>query len=223
MVSRGFRISAVCAAALLGLIGCTSRDLEKGEACLALGDYPMAIRFFSRVAEKDPLDFAARVGLGKALIQKSAAEGDSAAIAYALVQLEAGRSLNPDADLAPLIAEAYLEKARSCLQRLDTTGALASLARSVERDPKGVSALNLAGIIYAKLGDPDRATALFGKALTLDSTSASAHFNQGMLDWQAGEVQKAHGHWLEALKALPEDEDALYWLALAEKRLRGAP
>lgn len=196
--------------------------MEKGEACLALGDYAMAIQFFSRVAEKDPLQYAARVGLGKALIQKSAAEGDTAAIAYALVQLEAGRSLNPDADLAPLLADAHAEMARSWLHRKDTVSALGALARAVERDPKALSALNLAGIIYAKLGDADRAAALFEKALIVDSASASAHFNLGMLAWQADDVRGAHEHWLKALKALPQDEDALYWLALAEKRLRGA-
>ena len=44
-----------------------------------------------------------------------------------------------------------------------------------------------------------------------------------MLRWQAGDVRGAHDQWLAALKALPDDEDILYWFALAEKKLRESP
>ena len=64
---------------------------------------------------------------------------------------------------------------------------------------------------------------MFRKALGLDSSDASAHFNLGMIRWQAGDVRVAHGHWLKALKRLPQDEDVVYWFALSEKKLRESP
>jgi len=206
----------VCAFCLLA--GC-SRDLDKARACLAMGDYPLAIRFYGAAVEKEPLDYEARLGLGRALIQKFAAERDSGAFDYALVQLEACRSLRPSGEISILLSDAYTEQAHSLLARADTASALAALSKALECKSRS-GPLNLAGIIYAKLGDADKAETLFKKALALDSVSASAHFNLGMIHWQRGEVSGAHAHWLMALKAMPEDEDVLYWFALSEKRLR---
>jgi Flp pilus assembly protein TadD len=216
MVKR--MVAALALAA--GLAGCRSADLDKGQACLVLGDYPLARRFFARAVESDPRGYEGRLGLGQALLQQSYAERDSAAFAAALIQLEACRTLRPSSDLAGLLAEAYQERARALLSGEDTLGALAALSKAIERDPSDAKPVNLAGIIYGKRGDAAKAEALFSKALSLDSADASARFNLGMLRWQAGDVRGAHGEWLRALQALPEDEDVLYWFALAEKKLR---
>jgi tetratricopeptide (TPR) repeat protein len=220
---RFVRSAVLLAAAALLASGCRSRELDKGYACLALGDYPLAIRFLSALVEKGPEDFQARLGLGKALLQKAVAEGDSAAFAQALMQFEACRTLGATADLNGLLADAYTENARIRLGRRDTAGALGAVAKAMERDPSGTRPLNLAGIIYGKLGDAGKAQALFERALRLDSADASAHFNAGMLDWQAGRFPQAHEHWMKALRAMPQDEDVLYWYALAEKKARGEP
>ncbi len=203
--------------------GCITQDLSKGNACLALGDYPLAIRFFTQGIEKDPLNYQARLGLGKALIQKSIAEFDSLAFAYALIQLEAARNLRPSANLDSLLGGAYLERARTQLHQGDTGSALRAAVHSLDYNPKEIATLNLAGIIYAKLGELDKAKILFQKILVFDSGSASAHFNLGLIAWQGSEIYQAHEHWLLALKALPQDEDILYWFAQSEKRIRENP
>jgi tetratricopeptide (TPR) repeat protein len=213
--------AALCLA--LCLAGCGRKDLEKGWISLGLGDYPMAIRFFQAGVEADPGRYDAHLGLGQSLLQKSFAEGDSAAFAYGLVQLEACRSLAPSNDISGLLADAYFERAKFQLRGRDTLSALANLSKAVERGPGNPKPLNLAGIVYGKLGETDKAESLFRKALELDSADASANFNLGMILWEAGEEQSAHGHWLKALKRLPQDEDVLYWYALSEKKLRGAP
>jgi hypothetical protein len=41
-----------------------------------------------------------------------------------------------------------------------------------------------------------------------------------MVYWKEQQFARAHEFWLQALKCSPEDEDFLYWFALAEKRLR---
>jgi tetratricopeptide (TPR) repeat protein len=216
-------------AAMAGLVcavlfgGCGSGDLDKGQACLALGDYPMAQRFFGRAVEADPRGYEARLGLGQALLQKAYADDDSLAFAGALIQLEACRSLRPSEEIGGLLAEAWTDRARGRLRSGDTLEALAALSKAIDRDPRDPRPVNLAGIVYGKLGEAGKAESLFRKALGLDSADASARFNLGMLRWQAGDVREAHAQWLAALKTLPEDEDILYWFALAEKKLRETP
>ncbi|MEO7423982.1 MAG: tetratricopeptide repeat protein [Fibrobacteria bacterium] len=205
------------------LVACERKDLEKGRISLGLGDYPMAIRSFQHVAEENPDSFDARLGWGQALLQKAFAEGDDGAFNYALVQLEACRSLAPSQDLSETLTDAYYEKARMQLRNLDTVAALTSLSKAIDRGPLNPRPLNLVGIVYGKLGDAEKAESVFRKALLLDSADASANFNLGMILWQSGDVRGAHGHWLRALKKLPQDEDVLYWFALSEKKLREAP
>jgi tetratricopeptide (TPR) repeat protein len=218
-----FLFAAAAIALTLFLSGCGGKEAEKGRISLSLGDYPAAIRFYQAAVEEDPGRYDARLGLGQALLQKAFAEKDAAAFEYALVQLEACRSLAPSLDISGLLAEAYYERARVLLQSEDTVSALAALSKSIDRGPSNPRSLNLVGIIYGKLGESEKAEALFRKALGLDSADASANFNLGMLRWQAGEVRQAHGHWLKALKSMPGDEDVLYWFALSEKTLRESP
>jgi Flp pilus assembly protein TadD len=223
-VPRRSRIlGATLACGALALAACGPSDVEKGNTSLSLGDYPMALAAFGRAAEADPGSWRARLGLGQALLQKAAAESDSAAFAYGLVQLEACRTLHPGADLSGLLSDAYLERARALARRHDTLGALEAASKAIERNPSNPGPLNLAGILYGKRGDAAKAEALFRKALLADSADASAHFNLGMIRWQAGDARDAHAHWLKALAALPQDEDILYWFALAERKLRESP
>lgn len=207
----------------LALAGCRQSQVEKGRVSLSLGDYPLALRFFGGAVEENPEAYEARLGLGQALIQKAVAEKDSASFAYGLVQLEACRSLLPSQDLSSLLGEAYTSWARVLLTSGDTVAALSAISKAIERDPGSPQSLNLAGIIYGKLEEPEKAQTLFRKALDRDSADASAHFNLGMIFWQRGNPEQAHAHWLKALQALPNDEDVLYWFALAEKKLRGSP
>lgn len=223
VMARSARARSAAAVLMVCLLGCRDRNLDGGQACLALGDYPLAERFFARAVEADPQGYEARLGLGQALMQKAYAEADSVAFAGSLIQFEACRSLRPSQDLSGLLGEAYCERARVQLRGKDTLAALASLSKSLDRDPLSGKPLNLAGIVYGRLGDADKAEALFGKAIGVDSADASAHFNLGMLRWQAGDPKAAHAHWLAALKLLPNDEDILYWFALAEKKLRETP
>lgn len=218
--AAAFLAAALC---VLWSAACVGKDLDKGWVSLGLGDYPMALRFFRGAVEENPRLYDARLGLGQALLQQAFAEGDSSAFRYALIQLEACRSLAPSRDLSEILADAYYERAKERLGRKDTIAALASLAKAIDRGPANPRPLNLAGIVYGKLGESGKAEAIFLKALRLDSADASANFNLGMIHWQAGEFRRAHGFWLKALKSMPRDEDILYWFALSEKKAREVP
>ena len=108
-------VKALAAALAFGaaLCACGQGEIEKGRVNLGLGDYPMAIRFFASAVEAEPRRYDARLGLGQALLQKAFAEGDSAAFGYALVQLEACRSLAPSGDVSGILADAYYERVLS--------------------------------------------------------------------------------------------------------------
>lgn len=198
--------------------GCVETDIARGNASLELGDYTMAARFYNRALERNPSSFDARLGIGKALLQQAvSADNDTVLWNRALVHLEAARTLNPGEDYGPLFSEAWGIHARNLLKATDTVGALAALSRAIELQPRSAEPFNLAGILYFRLGDPDKAAILFERAAFLDSLHPSAEFNLGMIHWDNGDIEGARSHWLIALKRAPEDEDLLYWFALAEK------
>jgi tetratricopeptide (TPR) repeat protein len=204
---------------LITVSGCQNRNLEKGEICLRLGDYPSAIVFFSDEVKRHPDSYEARLGLGKALLQK-ACDADTAAWKSACIQLEAARTLSPESDIKELLSDVYLERAHQLLSCRDSIAAPDARTRALEINNPALEPLNLAGIIYFRMGEVDKSEALFRKAVGLDSASAAAHFNLGMVFWQGGKYRDAHAQWLNALAASPGDKDMLYWFALAEKKLR---
>jgi tetratricopeptide (TPR) repeat protein len=215
--ARGAVIVVVCALA----VGCSRDAIDKGYACLQLGDYAMAIEFFDRELHKNPRDFDARLGMGKALLQKAASEpADTGAWGRALTHLEAARTLDPHQRLTPLLSEAWLYRARSLFQGHDTLEGLSALSRAIEYDPKRLEAINLAGIIYSRIGAIKKSQALFSRAVAIDSSHPTSHFNLGMAYWQRQRYDSAHVHWMAALRLDPDDEDALYWFAVSEQVLR---
>jgi tetratricopeptide (TPR) repeat protein len=213
-------IFCVCVAALF-LFGCKSRDIEKGEVCLKLGDYPLASRFFSGEVLRHPDSYEARLGLGKALLQQGCANAsDTGAWKNAIIQLEAAATLSPQDNIKPLLSEVYLKRAHSLLSGNDSIAALDALSHAIEYDNRAIEPINLAGIIYFRMGESDKAESLFAKAIGIDSANAAVRFNLGMVLWQAGRYDEAHAQWFAALAASPRDKDILYWYALAEKKKR---
>lgn len=203
------------------LLTCSPSEKRRGIIALELGDYPMAIRFFSRVLDRHPDDFDARLGMGKALLQQSVDnKNDSTSWRKAIMHFEAARTVNARADVHRLISQVWSERAYGLLHADDTLQALEALTEAILADPQSPEPLNLAGIIYFRTGNARKAKLLFERVLTIDSANASSLFNLGMVYWKQMLYEKAHGFWLRALKCSPEDEDFLYWFALAEKRLR---
>jgi Flp pilus assembly protein TadD len=204
---------------MIAVSGCRNRNIENGGICLRLGDYPSAIAFYSDEVKRHPDSYEARLGLGKALLQK-AWDADTSAWKSALIQLEAAQTLLPGSAIRALLGDVYLERAQQLLAARDSVSALDALSRAIECNNRAIEPVNLAGIVYFRMGDADKSELLFKKAVGLDSANASARFNLGMVYWQSGRYKDAHAQWLAALAASPGDRDMLYWFALAEKKLR---
>jgi tetratricopeptide (TPR) repeat protein len=198
-----------------------NQNIEKGRASLRLGDYSMAIRFFEDVLSHDPENYDARIGMGKALIQQSSAKNnDSTLWSKALTHLEAARSIRPESNVEPLLSEAWIIHARDLLNSTDTIAALKALSRALDLNPRTVEALNLTGIIYFKLGKPDKSQILFRRALAIDTTKSFTYFNIGMVKWSIHDVKGAHRAWFRAVQLAPQDKDIVYWYSVAEATLR---
>ena len=183
----------------------------------------MAIAFFSEEVKRHPESFEARLGLGKALLQQAYDNGaDTTSWKNGLIQLEAARTLSPADTLRPLLSEAYCEHAHMLLSRKDSVAALEALSRAIEYNNRAIEPVNLAGIIYFRMGEGDKAEMLFKKAVAMDSVNAAARFNLGMVFWHLGRYADARRQWLAAVSASPADKDMIYWFALAEKKCREA-
>jgi tetratricopeptide (TPR) repeat protein len=203
------------------LIGCADDTIKKGNICLNLGDYLMAESFYEKALLDNPLSFEARLGMGKALLQHIIDnKSDTALWKKTLLNLEAARNLHPAEDLSTLVSEAWNERAQMMLSIEDTIGALNALSRSIEINNRNVAAINSTGILYFRRGDIEKSEILFRKAVAIDSMHAPAFFNLGMIVWSKHDYLEARNYWLTASKLAPEDDDMVYWLALAEKKLQ---
>jgi tetratricopeptide (TPR) repeat protein len=202
-------------------VACGPDDVHKGNIALELGDYPLAIKLFSRRIENNPADFDARLGIGKACLQKAFDNrDDTVSWREALMHLEAAHTIRGSPEITGLLAQVWVERGSSLLYAQDTLQALEALSRAIAVDQQSHDALNLAGIVYYKTGKPEKARLLFERAVRSDSTNTSSVFNLGMLYWEEHKVGKARDMWLRALTNSPHDEDLLYWFAAAEKNLR---
>ena len=118
------------------LVNCSSDNIEKGNVCLSLGDYPMAIEFFDNEVRRHPDNYEARLGLGKAHLQKAVDnDDDTTSWKQALIHLEAARTLNPDNQTVKLLSQVWAEYSRNILSNGDTILALEALSSALQYDP----------------------------------------------------------------------------------------
>ncbi|KMQ50009.1 GTP cyclohydrolase III (methanopterin) [Chitinispirillum alkaliphilum] len=208
--------------ASIALLGCGSSEVEKGNICLKLGDYEMAEYFFHSALLKNPADYQARLGMGKTLLQRAHVHTEENASLWqkGLLHLEAAQNINPGGELKPLLSEIWNKRATHLLKAGDTSEALRAVTRSIEYNSENVDALNSAGIIYFRLGEVTRSKEIFQRAVNIDSLNAALLFNLGLIHYELGETPQAHKWWLLAVKIEPEDEDILYWFAVAESEMR---
>lgn len=206
---------------ILTLFSCKDSLVERGNACLNLGDYQMAEMFFEKALIDNPLNFDARLGYAKALLQHIVdIPSDSSLWRKSLINFEAALDIKPSADLNSLISDVWYERAMMLLTHRDTLGATSALSRSIEINSQNCISLNTIGILYFKQGDTDKAEVLFRRAVTIDSTYSQAFFNLGMVYWSKKDYQHAKDFWQTASKLSPDDNDVVYWFAKAEKILQ---
>lgn len=129
---------------------------------------------------------------------------DQAGLAAALVAL---REAHPDS-----AATAYFAAVAAILTD-DAAGALTHAEQAIARDPAYSAVYDLAGAAHTKLGQPDRARAMFERSLTFDAHDSAAYTNLGLLALAAGDRDEARHRFAEALWLDPASEVAREGLA----------
>jgi len=201
----------------------TGERIEKGNANLDLGDFLRAQALFSAVVDDDPRSADGRLGLAKALLQEfSLRPSDTTLLLSCLTQLQAARTLAPDAATEKLLSIVWYKRAQYLLSATDTAEALSALSRATSFDPKSAAPVNLAGILCFNRGDTKKALNLFRIVTSIDSTSASGYFNTGMVFWTDSNYSAAYENWFRAARCAPDDRDIVLWAARAKARMGGA-
>ena len=160
--------------------------LRAGMANENTGDHKGAERAFRRGLELAPEDPELRNALGWTLFQ----DGRSA---EAVAEYE--RALAAD----PKQVKSHNNMALALVElgRLDE--AAAHYEASLQLQPKAEIYSDL-GFIMARLNQPEAALADYHRALDLDPSCASAHFNLAVASLQAGRLAEAEDHYRRALR-----------------------
>lgn len=205
-----------CLVVLSLLVGC-ERLQEKGRICLEQGDWERACRFYGEAVDRDPSDLEARLGLGKALLQKSQAleadhrdkTGDWDA---AVKELTIATAMRQDTGVASALYMARLQAAHALARDGDTAATLGRLEDLVKAWPGRTAARNFEAVLRYRRGEYEKALGLFQENVRLDSGDVSAAFNLGLLCLHTGRPALATDYLLKAARLSPKDPEILYWL-----------
>ncbi len=211
---------------LLLLLGACNDNAKKAHVFLAQGDFLRAETFFTQAIEKNPNNFEARLGLGKALLQKAyyqaeVGEDTPGHWERALRELRIAENVQPGLEAGGLAGRAAFRWTKSLCAIGDTAKALNMLKTVLELNPSNLEARNFVGILYHKRGLEDQAHGIFLRNTKIDSTDPAAFYNLGMLHWRRQEFLQAYQWWVKAFTLSPENEDIVYWMVQAEKKAIG--
>lgn len=175
------------------------------------------MRFYGQVVDEDPSDLEARLGLGKALLQKAqslAADRHDKALDWdaAVRELSLATSGRNDTGTAAALYQGRLRAARAWAREGDTATALTRLEDLRKASPERTGARNSEAILRFRRGEYAKATELFQENFALDSSDVSASYNLGLLYWHQGRPDLAAQFLLKAARRSPLDAEILYWL-----------
>ncbi len=178
----------------------TARTVATSQLLAASGHRADALAVAREAAAATPPPLAALTQIASLLADAGDVTGLDAAVA-------ALRHAAPDA-----AATGYYQAVAAIL-RDDVHGALAHAQRAIATDPSYAPVYDLAGAAYTKLGDPDRARAMFERSLSFDAHDSTAYTNLGLLALAAGHRTEARHRFAEALWLDPGSTTARAGLA----------
>jgi hypothetical protein len=109
---------------------------------------------------------------------------------------------------APHTYAAHYALAEALREKGDCAAAIVEYQRATERVADHPDAWTNLGICQAQTGALAEAEAALSRALALDPTRASPHYNLGLLARMRGDAAAAHQHFLDAVKLDPHHEKA---------------
>ena len=221
---RTLSLAFVASFVLLILDAC-SNDMERGEQALEIGDYARAQKSFARVLDKNPKDFEARYGSALAhygIAEEEERAGRSNALLWRNSYEEFRILWHVDSSetVRPMYSNCLFYLARATLAENPRADVMNLLAQSVKLDPTNYFSLNLQALLYESLGYKKRSEETFIYIVTKFPKFAEAYFNLGNLYWKRGDIEDAWDIWSMGLENVPQNDDLLYWTAVAEDSLK---
>jgi tetratricopeptide (TPR) repeat protein len=116
----------------------------------------------------------------------------------------------------PKKARKDFDKANELIARQEWNPAKDELMKAVAVYPQYADAYNNLGVVYARLGDPDREREVLQKAVTLNDHCASAFVNLGKLDIKERNFPDAEAHLSKAAAIDTNNSETLMLLANVE-------
>jgi Flp pilus assembly protein TadD len=166
--------------------------LRAGMANERTGDHAGAERAYRRGLELAPDDAEIRNALGWTLFQDGRPE-------EAIAEYERVVAVDPGH------AKAHNNLALALVELGRLPEAASHFETSLAIEPRAEIFSDF-GFTMARLGRPEEARAAYAKALELDPSSASAHFNLAVAFVQAGDYREAEAHYRQALSGRPTAE-----------------
>jgi Flp pilus assembly protein TadD len=173
--------------------------LRAGMANERTGNYPGAIKLYSRGLEIEPQNVELLNAMGFALFQQGKSQEAS-------VELEKAIAIDPK----HWKSHNNLALASIDLGELELAEAHYRESLAIQPQP---AIYNDLGVVQERLGLPDDAAVSYRKALELNPTSSAAHTNLGSSLMRSGANAEAEKHFRAALEADPQNEVARKALA----------
>ena len=145
-------------------------DFYAGLTCQDAGDYPKAIKHYSRAIKLNPRLVVAYNNRGCAYSGKGEVD-------------RAIEDFNKAIELDPKSVNAYHNRGIYYLKKGEVDRAIEDFNEAIELNPKLAEAHNNRGTAYNRKGEVDRAIEDFNKAIELNPKSANAYYNRGSMCW----------------------------------------
>ncbi len=129
---------------------------------------------------------------------------------------------NEASGMVPNCYDCYYNIGYAQSQKKAYDEAEAAFLKAIEFKPDYVDAYNGLATVYNAQKKFDKASEASAKAVELaaaaspdGSASVDSLYNQGVVEWNAGKIAEAKGHFLEVIKLKPDHADAHYQVGMA--------
>ena len=200
--------------ALAGLMGLTAPVLPRAQTpadedrAEAMTKFTRGVLFLEQgFADKAiaPLNEAWRLSHHDPVIGERLAQAYYATRDVARADLIAGQVLEADPGSVPMLHM----KARLCLARSDTKGAIAFLERARDADPHAIETERMLAALYGENGDTDLAIKSLERCIRLEPEISELHVAHGEMLLIAGRTDDAEAAFKRALTIDPGDAGAV--------------
>jgi tetratricopeptide (TPR) repeat protein len=221
-----FRSLAVTCLAAWCFMGCRTDNIALAKELVEKGDFLTARKIYSRLAESNPADYAARYGLGmswcaEAMYRTEIGIAEPKDWYPAIYQMTVAMHLDTSEEVHRTLAILHYNLGACFKKAGNRDEAIRRIQYAVSYDSTLLKAYNLLGALYQEQGDLDKADLSYRRALLIKPDYSPAHFNLGALAWARGDYASAEKCFQDAAACEPQNAYFSGWLEKARSAAAG--